>query len=268
MPETVTDRSTYRPTDFESYQPDSCHADRETDVEQPSSGTTAGGARLEASSSLECRAPVESSSAGSAELTTRYLKARGTARSALPSGQGTDNNQARTSNRTTAPAPYAAAGLTSSGDAAFAGVAAMKGRDPGDGTEVELASVSGQLGAQNEAQAGLARIGVALGGPARGQLDVLTARVHAGIHNDDGSVGANVGAMATAASAEGSVSYHGFSLDLGVGVGAGLSIGSGLRDADQDGNPEACFRLAGGVLGKGTLGVCVEMPGRETSPEE
>jgi hypothetical protein len=259
MPEPIAGRVAYQPTDLESYQPDSC----QSDVSQPNSCS----ARVEASA-LACREPVESSSAASAQLASRYLKSKGAASSTLPSGQGTDNNQARTSARATAPAPYAAAGPTSSGDAVFGGVAAMKGHDPRDGSEVELGSVSGQVGAQTEVQAGLARVGIALGDSGRGHMDVLTARAHAGIHNDDGSVGANAGATVTAASVEASFNHHGFSLNLGVGVGAGLSIGAGMRDADEDGNPEACFRLSGGVLGKGTLGVCVEMPGGGINTEE
>jgi hypothetical protein len=55
--------------------------------------------------------------------------------------------------------------------------------------------------------------------------EVLTARANAGIHNDDGSEGANLGALATGAGVEATVGYSGWS----VTAGASISVLDGAR---------------------------------------
>ena len=71
-----------------------------------------------------------------------------------------------------------------------------------------------------------------------------------------------MGAIFTAAGIEGTLKGDWFSLSGGVGVGYGGSASAGLRDADQDGNPEVCVRVAGAAGGKVMLGACVELPAR------
>lgn len=90
-----------------------------------------------------------------------------------------------------------------------------------------------------------------------GRLDYLSANVHLGSQNEDGSKGENVGAMATGVGLEATVEYDGWSLTAGISLSAGASISSGAdRDVDQDGAPERCFQVSFGPL---TLGECDEL---------
>lgn len=136
----------------------------------------------------------------------------------------------------------------------YAGVALVKGRDP-SGAAVEVLSASAQLGAQTELQVGLQRV-AGTHGALTGSVETFTLHANAGIHNDDGSVGLNIGVGATAVGFEGtagdatSVTYG-----VGAGVGAGASVGA--RDVDRDGKTELCARLSFGPV---TVGACVENP--------
>jgi len=127
--------------------------------------------------------------------------------------------------------------------------------------DLELASESRQVGAQNELQVGLLRAATntfSLGGlHLSGNVEVGTARVTAGTHNDDGSHGFNLGATANAIGVEGTVEYSGWSLTLGESLSAGGGFSSGeARDIDGDGAPERCFK---GSLGPYTVGFCTEL---------
>jgi len=153
-------------------------------------------------------------------------------------------------------ASYAAAGVTGGArDALYAGAAALKGRDTKTGIEVEVFSASAQVGGENEAQAGLARLGIS-GGRSSVTTEFLTARAHGGAHNDDGSTGINAGALATGAGIEGTLSSAAESVTAGLSVSVGLAGSIGLRDADHDNLPELCVK---GSVGFVTLGVCVEL---------
>src|SRR5688572_4762642 len=112
-----------------------------------------------------------------------------------PQTPPTDNNAQRTTARLSS-GYYAEAGLTSSGDSAYAGVALGKKHDPVAQADAEALSASVQVGVQNEAQAGVARVGDTEG-QLTGSLETLTVRAHAGFRNDDGSIGLNVGVGAT-----------------------------------------------------------------------
>lgn len=149
---------------------------------------------------------------------------------------------------------YAEYGVTGTGDGVFAGAAALKGRDPKTGLEVEVFGASTQTGLQSEDQLTMARVGVS-GQYGAASAEAFTARRGIGTHNDDGSIGANIGATATAVSVEGTLAEGGDSLTVGVGVGAGMAASVGLRDADQDGIYELCVKVSAGFL---TLGVCAE----------
>lgn len=151
--------------------------------------------------------------------------------------------------------PYAAAGYAKGGDAVYAGAAAIKGRDP-SGVEIEVVSVSVQVGAQNEAQATGLRLGFSSAKGAA-SIEAATANAHAGFANPDGSVGLNGGAQAALIYGEGTLSGAANSVTAGVGIGVGAEVSVGVRDKDHDGNPEFCFRLAFGI---GMGGACVEIP--------
>jgi hypothetical protein len=90
-----------------------------------------------------------------------------------------------------------------------------------------------------------------------GTIDTMTAGLHAGALNDDGSRGANLGASATLVSGEVTAEYKGYSFTFGesLSLGASVSVGDG-RDIDADGVRERCFK---GSLGPLTLGVCDEL---------
>lgn len=145
----------------------------------------------------------------------------------------TDTNAQRTSAR--AEGAYAEAGRTSSGDAAYAGAALVKGRSPNGSTEVDGLSISAQVGLQSEAQAGVMRAsGAAASGGSWG-AEGMTARASVGIHNPDGTHGVNAGATATAASIEGTTPMllggH-VALTGGLSLGFGGAGSAGYRGAD------------------------------------
>lgn len=168
--------------------------------------------------------------------------------------QSIDNNAQRTTAQSSI-GPYADAGVTGSGDAVHAGAAALKGRDPANyGLEVEVFSVSGQVGGEMEAQGALARLGLS---GTRGSVtaEFLTARAHGGSHNDDGSTGVNVGAGATGAGVEGTLALGESSITGGVALSLGASASLGVRDQDGDGAIEVCAKVS---VGFATLGFCAE----------
>jgi hypothetical protein len=165
-----------------------------------------------------------------------------------------NNNAQRTSDRSGI-APYAAAAKTAAGDSVFVGAALLKGRDAKTGLQAEVLSVSAQVGAQNEFQIGLVRVAGGIG-PLTGSVENMTARANAGIHNDDGSTGFNLGAGAIVIGGEatlGTATSGTFGLAVSMGEGASL----GFRDIDGDGAPELCGRVSSGAV---TLGLCLESP--------
>ncbi len=165
-----------------------------------------------------------------------------------------NNNAQRTSGRSGV-APYAAAGKTAAGDSVYAGVALAKGRDPKTGLEGEVLSASAQVGAQNEFQVGLVRVGGSAG-LVSGSVEIMTARVNAGIHNDDGSTGLNAGAGATLIGSDVTVGgATSLTFGLAASYGGGLSVGG--RDSDGDGRPELCARVSYAAV---TVGLCLESP--------
>jgi hypothetical protein len=168
---------------------------------------------------------------------------------ASPSPPETNTSAQRTLARSGI-AAYADAGITSSHDTAYAGAAVLKGHDPKTGVDLELLSVSAQVGGENEVQAGLLRVGVS-GSHGSSGAEFLTARAGAGAHNDDGSVGFNAGASATAAGVESTLSLGDGSLTLGLAWSVGASLSVGVRDIDVD--TELCVKASYGPL---TLGFC------------
>ena len=88
-----------------------------------------------------------------------------------------------------------------------------------------------------------------------GELAYVSANLHLGSQNSDGSKGENIGAMATAVGLEATAEYSGWSLTAGLSLSAGASVSSGERDVDHDRRPERCFEVSFGPL---TLGECDE----------
>jgi hypothetical protein len=170
-----------------------------------------------------------------------------------PAAPAANNNAQRTDERLGV-APYLSAGKTAAGESVYAGAALVKGRDA-SGAVVEVLSASAQLGAQTELQVGLQRI-AGTHGTLSGGVETFTLRANVGIHNDDGSVGLNIGAGATAVGFEATAGgANSATYGVGAGVGAGASVG--VRDVDRDGKAELCARLSFGPV---TVGACVENP--------
>lgn len=164
------------------------------------------------------------------------------------------NNAERTSERSGI-APYAGAGQVGDTYSVYAGAAMLKGRDPASGLDVEVLSVSAQVGTQDEWQAGLIRLGKSTSAGSV-SVEAMTLRVNRGIHNDDGSVGLNVGVQATALGTE--ATYGAVdSVTVGVSAGVGGAGSIGVRDLDKDGDHELCAKVSIGSL---TVGACVETP--------
>jgi len=214
-----------------------------------------------------CTAPAGYTTEDSAELSTGATLLLSRSSSASPLGVTTttgpatsasaevtpssNNNSERTS-ATPVEGLYARAGATSDGDSFYAGVAGVKGAV--DGGKLEVLSASVQVGAQDEVQVGLARVGVR---SQAGSWEVRTieAEIHQGVHNPDGSTGSNAGVAATAIAAEVTLGSSGNTITLGVSAGSGMEVSTGVRDADADGNDEQCVRVGfGPVVG----GVCIE----------
>ncbi len=164
------------------------------------------------------------------------------------------NNAQRTSERRGIGC-YAAAGVTGgSRDAVYAGVAALKGRDPTTGIEVEVFGTSAQAGGELEAQVGMARLGLSgKNGSVGGEA--FTVRANGGAHNDDGSIGINSGFVATLIGAEGTLARGADSLTFGASLGGGAAVSLGLRDIDDNGVFEKCVKVTAGPV---TLGICLE----------
>ena len=126
------------------------------------------------------------------------------------------------------------------------------------GKRTTVGAFSVQLGPdQSRVAAELLRLSGRSKGGLKGEVELLTARAKIGTRNSDGSVGVNIGAMATAAAAEGTWSASGWSLTLGASASVGFEASAGDRDADHDGKHEQCVRVA---LGPVSLGGCVEWP--------
>jgi hypothetical protein len=130
---------------------------------------------------------------------------------------------------------------------------------PADTSQRWFVSTHG-VGPQFQPEIGASRTtyhGTADGVRLSGSLDIVTAGLHAGALNDDGSRGANLGASATVVGGEITAEYKGYSFTFGesLSLGASVSVGDG-RDVDGDGVPERCFK---GSLGPLTLGVCDEL---------
>jgi len=125
-------------------------------------------------------------------------------------------------------------------------------------SNVEVGSVSVQFGKDKDAQAALLRRTDTLthaGYSLSLTSDALAARANLGEHNDDGSLGGNIGSGAELLGTEGTLNTPYGSVTAGVSISASLSGSMGVRDADHDGKPEFCAKFS---IPAYTLGACVE----------
>lgn len=248
MPDPIRS-STSTPSASPSYDPYSDDVGKVSRADSANSSSSSSSA-----SSLQCQPP-----APSAPAVGKLVRAVPAPLSILPPpvasphASTANNNAQRTSERNLA--PYADADVTASGDSLFSGVALLKGRLPKSNGDVEVASLSGQIGAQTEVQLGLQRV-AGTHGALSGGVEIFTARANIGIHNDDGSTGLNVGAGVTAIGFEGSVGGA-TRLTYGVAAGMGAAVSVGVRDVDDDGHGELCARVSVGPV---TVGGCLENP--------
>jgi hypothetical protein len=211
------------------------------------------------SSRAQPLSPQAEPSAASPSAVPRLVSSVPTRPSALPPSSPNQpepvaNNNAQRTEERLGVAPYLSAGSTAAGDSVYAGVALVKGRDP-SGAAVEVLSASVQLGAQTELQVGVQRV-AGTRGALTGSVETFTARANLGIHNDDGSVGLNIGASATAVGFE-ATAGDASSVTYGVGAGVGIGASAGARDIDRDGKAELCARVSFGPV---TVGACLENP--------
>lgn len=185
---------------------------------------------------------------------TKLMSAAPPRASVLPPPAQAQNNAQRTSEMNRIATRYFDAGVTGGArDALYVGGAAIKGRDSATGLELEMFSVSAQVGGEHEAQLGMARVGVS-GSNGNVTGEAFTVRANGGAHNDDGSVGFNAGVIGTAVGVEGTLGSRD-SLTLGASIGAGAAVSVGVRDLDANGVPEFCAKVSVGFL---TAGICWE----------
>ena len=126
------------------------------------------------------------------------------------------------------------------------------------GSRLEVGTAIVQYGDDNDLQGVLARRTTVLSGHGYGVTltgEVGTLRANLGEHNDDGSIGGNLGAGVELAGAEVTVDTPVGSLSYGQGVSVGVSGSMGVRDADHDGKLEFCAKFS---IPEYTVGACVE----------
>jgi hypothetical protein len=125
-------------------------------------------------------------------------------------------------------------------------------------SSLEIASASVQYGKDNDVQATLLRQTAQLGhGDYRLSLtgDAAAARANLGEHNDDGSIGGNIGSGLEVVGGEATIDTPYGSLTGGLSLSASLSGSMGVRDADHDGKLEFCAKFS---IPAFTVGACVE----------
>ena len=85
--------------------------------------------------------------------------------------------------------------------------------------------------------------------------DGPSLRASLGAHNDDGSLGGNLGLGGNALGFEATLSTPVGSVTYGDGLSLAASGSIGVRDADHDGKPEFCAKVS---IPAYTFGVCLE----------
>ncbi|MET0794224.1 MAG: hypothetical protein ABW061_22065 [Polyangiaceae bacterium] len=127
----------------------------------------------------------------------------------------------------------------------------------GSGTEVGNVSASAGTDADLQFSARKNTLSMTSGGYHLSVVtDVASGRVNLGEHNDDGSIGGNIGAGGDLAGTEATLDTPGGnSFSYGASQSAGASGSIGVRDANHDGRPEFCAKFS---LPAFTLGACIQ----------
>jgi hypothetical protein len=126
-------------------------------------------------------------------------------------------------------------------------------------SKLEVGAARVQFGTDADASIALARRNTVLnagGGYSLTVVDELgSARANLGEHNDDGSLGGNLGSGATLAGTEATLDTPYGSLTYGESIGLSVGGSMGVRDADHDGKLEFCGKFS---IPAFTVGACVE----------
>jgi hypothetical protein len=156
---------------------------------------------------------------------------------------------------------YDHTGPSAEGDSQRAEVAFVKSSNPSgalQGSSLEVLGVVAQAGKQDNHELIAMRSTLALSRAGFG-LSVITdgpsLRANLGVHDDDGSLGGNVGLGANALGFEATLSTPVGSVTYGDGLSLAASGSIGVRDADHDGKPEFCTKFS---IPAYTFGACLE----------
>lgn len=126
------------------------------------------------------------------------------------------------------------------------------------GSKVEVGTAYVQYGDDNDVQLLAARRTTVLSSHGYGVTlmgEAGAVRANLGEHNDDGSIGGNIGSGVELAGGEVTVDTPAGSLTYGLSASLSLSGSMGVRDADHDGEPEFCAKFSVPAF---TVGACVE----------
>ncbi len=135
---------------------------------------------------------------------------------------------------------------------------ARVGRGVLEGTAIEALGASTKTGADLDLQMFMLRDTLAISGGGFGASITLSGpelRANLGEHNDDGSVGGNIGLGSQLFGVEATLSTPVGSLTYGASASIGASGSLGVRDADHDGAPEFCAKVSVPAY---TVGACLE----------
>ena len=124
-----------------------------------------------------------------------------------------------------------------------------------------------RLGKQNLAQLTLASIDMSTDDGVSGSLKAFDGRAEYGVRDTGDSVRAGIAAEIDVLRLEAEYKDDHFSIKGGVGAGVGFRAAVEAKDDDQDGNIEYCGSISGGVIGIGSLEICVEAPGPKAMPK-
>jgi hypothetical protein len=156
---------------------------------------------------------------------------------------------------------YDHTGPSPEGDSQRSEVAFVKSSNPSgalQGSSLEVLGVVAQSGAQSNHELIAMRSTLALSHAGFGlavTADGPSLRASLGVHNDDGSLGGNLGLGGNALGFEATLSTPVGSVTYGDGLSLAASGSIGVRDADHDGKPEYCAKVS---LPAYTFGVCLE----------
>jgi hypothetical protein len=156
---------------------------------------------------------------------------------------------------------YDHTGPSAEGDSLRSEVAFVKSSNPSgalQGSSLEVLGVVAQNGAQSNHELIAMRSTLALSHGGFGiavTADGPSLRASLGAHNDDGSLGGNLGLGGNALGFEATLSTPVGSVTYGDGLSLAASGSIGVRDADHDGKPEFCAKVS---IPAYTFGVCLE----------